>query len=62
MTVAEAIKVLAELPPDAPICYCDRSLDGNIVEVSQVDVVRANGDSEGYAATDDGEKRIAIFA
>ena len=57
MTVAEARKLLAKLPDDAPLCYASEL---GIVEVSRFDLVRAVGNPGGYIVAEAGDIRIAV--
>ena len=62
MTLAEMRTLLATLPDHTQLCYCAGDEKGSILEVSQVDVVRAVGGSDGYLAQDDGTNSVAVVA
>lgn len=60
MTVAEAIAVLATLPPNAPLLYLSEYGKFDAVEISQIDMARANGGEDGYAISDGGAIPVAV--
>ena len=62
MTVAEAIEILEDLPPDDLLTYHLGDQLGTILDVAQIELVNVEGHAFGFYARDDGPTRVAAVA